>query len=225
MATKNDVTKTLTAMQALMPGGDKISKEAAKLMLQDLEDFPPDAILIALKRCRDELEWFPTVAHIKTRIMALDGRPGVEEAWSMAPKDDYSAAYLNDEIMQAWGIANDVLKAGDSLISARMAFKEVYDRVVREARMRGRKPTWWLSRAAGANRESENQRALQDAVDKGRLLEADAKLMLPDCERGGRKVNLQLHHDGDQLPPEDAFQTLGDITKRLTELKQGEQPK
>lgn len=94
-----------------------------------------------------------------------DGRPGVEEAWSMIPQDEYSSCVMTEEMAQAWGIAKHLLDEGDK-IGARMSFKEVYCNLVNEAKRNGIKVKWFAS--IGRDVEMRTT-VLAEAVRLGRL--------------------------------------------------------
>lgn len=217
MASRNDVNKAFAAMASMH---SKIFTQAAiDMLVADFENYDPDAVLMALGKCRKEIPRFPTVAEIIARIQGLDGRPGAEEAWALAPKGEHDAAYLNDEIMAAWAIAAELLASGDSLISARMAFKEVYDRRVRQSRDSGQKPKWWLSRASGGDRDSANIRAIEIAAQAGRISKQDALLLLP-VNYSDIKTNQAIRmitdaQAGGLINHDEASSSLGEVIKTL----------
>lgn len=142
--------------------GRQMSRMAAEMLLEDLSGFPAEAILSALSRCRKELRTFPTVADILARIE--DGRPGVEEAWAMIPKDERDSVVWTGEMSEAFG-AIRVLLDSDA-VAARMAFKEAYLKLLADARAT-RKPAKW-SVSLGFDKRGR-EAALRDAVVKGRL--------------------------------------------------------
>lgn len=135
---KEQLAYTAEAMgKDLTPGG-------LKLFASDLSEYRLDDALEALRNCRRELSRFPTIADIVSRIEASDGRPGAEEAWAMIPKDEYQSAAITTEMQAAYAAAHPHLKLGDH-VAGRMAFREVYERLVREARSKGEKPKWTAS--------------------------------------------------------------------------------
>lgn len=143
--------------------GKQVSVAAAGMFLADLSGYRPDQIRSALQRCRRELRSFPTVADVVARID--DGRPGVEEAWAIAPKDEDATVVWTDEVAEAFGVCRDLIRAGD-VIAARMAFKEHYQRAVAEARNSLRAVRWTVS--LGLDRHSRDS-ALLEAIGKRRL--------------------------------------------------------
>lgn len=100
-----------------------------------------------------------------------DGRPGAEEAWSiaLAGRDEAETIVWTAEIAQAWGVVQPVMQAGD-LIGARMAFKEAYSRIVGDARAQ-REPLRWI--AALGHDSTRHLDALRRAADLGRLVDDD----------------------------------------------------
>jgi hypothetical protein len=91
----------------------------------------------------------PVPADIVAQIegdRADDGRPGPEEAWAVASaaRDENQTIVWTPETAQAWDQARILVANGDD-VGARMAFKEVYQRLVAEARAAGRKLTWEAS--------------------------------------------------------------------------------
>jgi hypothetical protein len=153
--------------------GRTFSEGAARVFIADLDGFPEPAVLVALRRCRREVRGILTVQDVVSRID--DGRPGVEEAWAMLPKDEASSCVWTDEMREAFAVALPLLVDGDS-IAARMAFKETYTRLLATARDERRAPNWTasLGHDAGAR-----EVAIRDAADRGRLSHDQAAALLP----------------------------------------------
>lgn len=91
----------------------------------------------------------PLPADILAQIEGLaadDGRPGVEEAWatSLRARDEAQTVVWTAEMAAAWADARLVLDGGDE-VGARMAFKEIYGRLVDSARRSRVKPKWTAS--------------------------------------------------------------------------------
>ncbi len=95
-------------------------------------------MLQSLNRCRRELKRFPTTADILERID--DGRPGADEAWAMIRADEAESFVWTTEMQHAYGLVR--FQIADDRIAARMAFKQAYDRAVREAKER-KAPVEW----------------------------------------------------------------------------------
>lgn len=159
--------KTLTANQLQMYAHD--------LKLLEIHEIEKAALLYRSDAANN---FFPLPAKLISLIEKDDGRPGTEEAWMLAPKNENSSAYVNNEIMSSWAIAAGILKETKDHIAARMAFKESYEKTVRENRVNKIKPNWWLSRGGGYDRESADKRAIQHALEQKRILIDDAKKYL-----------------------------------------------
>ena len=114
--------------------GRTFSEAAAKVFVADLSAYPEAQVMGALTRCRKEVRGMLTVQDVVSRLD--DGRPGVEEAWSMLPHDENMSAVWTTEMSQAFGVCVAQLDAGDR-VGARMAFKETYQRMVNQARDNG----------------------------------------------------------------------------------------
>lgn len=153
--------------------GREITPAAVRIYAGDLEAYPLDAALAALRDCRRSLSRFPTVSDLIAKIESADGRPGAEEAWAMVPKDEFGSCVWTIEMATAYGVAHSHIRSGD-LIAARLAFKEVYEREVKSARLVGMPATWSASLGEDT---AGHQAALSEAVQKNRItLEYAAKL-------------------------------------------------
>lgn len=144
--------------------GQTMSAGAARLIAEDLADYPAQDIKAALQACRRELTGKLTLAAILQRVQAADGRPEANEAWSLAlaASDEFDSVVLTDEIQLALGAARAVLEAGDK-IGARMAFLSAYQRQVDTARRQARPVKWSLSPGF------DPQRRLMAVEEAGRL--------------------------------------------------------
>lgn len=153
--------------------GTTMSEAAAEVMATELAQYPREQITGALRACRRELKGRLTMAAVIERLD--DGRPGVEEAWAMLPKSEDDSAVWTTETSQAFGVAVQLLDAGDT-IAARMAFKETYLRMVAQARDAG-KPVEWHVSLGHDPRKREG--ALAQAVSMGRLTHEYASRYVP----------------------------------------------
>jgi hypothetical protein len=144
--------------------GKVYTPAAARMLAEDLDGYDEHAVLMALTRCRKELDGRPfNVAAVIARID--DGRPGVEEAWAMLPVSESATVVWTDEMRAAWAVALPLLEDGER-ISARMAFKEHYVAAVTRARDRKERAAW--SASIGTDKH-EAERVLSAAVEQGRL--------------------------------------------------------
>lgn len=169
MATRGDVSKALAVTCEFY--GRTLSENAADMIMSDLAEFAPDTVLNAIGRCRKELSRFPTPADIISRIQANDGRPGLEEAWSLIPKDSMASAVWTVEMATAYGTAHPLLRDGDE-IAARMAFKEVYEKLIKQAREIKVPATWSVSLGED---KSGRDAAISEAVRRNAITIGEAK--------------------------------------------------
>jgi hypothetical protein len=158
--------------------GRTFSPAAAAVFVSDLDGYPDAAVLRALVRCRREIRGVLTPSDVIQRID--DGRPGVEEAWAMLPRDEDATVVWTEEMTRAWGIALPLLKAGED-IPARMAFKEAYSKAVSEARDLRRPVCWSVTLGKSP---LERAQAVTEAVEKGRLTADYADRLLAAPETG-----------------------------------------
>ena len=112
----------------------------------------------------------PTPADVIAQISGMaasDGRPGPEEAWAIAvaSKDESKTIVWTAEIAEAWGMARVVMNTGDD-VGARMTFREVYNRLLEQARSSGVVATWTASLGHDVK---ERDRAIAHAQALGRL--------------------------------------------------------
>lgn len=153
--------------------GLALSPAAVEMAAHDLAGFNQSAVMAALARCRMELRGPLKILDILERID--DGRPSVDDAWTMMPKTEAESVVWTDEMAQAWGIASPLLSAGD-VTGARKAFMDAYGKAVLHARIK-RQPAHWMPSLGSdiASRES----VLLDAVRKRRLTAAHVAQLLP----------------------------------------------
>lgn len=150
--------------------GRVMSEAAARVMCNDLAAFPEAQVIAALSRCRKEVRGPLTVQDVISRID--DGRPGAEEAWAMLPRSEVESCVWTDEMSKAYGVAASLM---NDEVAARMAFKEVYSRLVADARNAGT-PTRWTP-SLGTDAASRGS-VLERAVQLKRLTRAQADKLL-----------------------------------------------
>lgn len=123
--------------------GTDWSKPAIRVIEQELSAYPEQDVLSAIRRCQVELRHRVTLADILDRIPSQ--HLGVEEAWSQIVKvmgDEQVSICWTDEMRKAYGAAAPL---ADDLVAARMAFKEVYTKLLSEARVKRSLPSWSVS--------------------------------------------------------------------------------
>jgi hypothetical protein len=189
--------------------GKTYTPAAAALFAQDLTGYDEQAVMVALTRCRKELDGRPfNVAAVISRID--DGRPGVEQAWAMLPFDEDSSVVWTKEMAYAWGLAKPLLLDGDR-IGARMAFKEAYTKQITEARDQKIPPKWTASFGTDPH---GRQAALTEAVRHNRLTLAHAVDLLPTDAAEGMLLSLGVKNHPLLVAPNKEGQ------KKVTELLQ-----
>lgn len=209
------VTAELTSTQ--------LSGAAMAAMAGDLmSEYPENAILQALSRCRRELTGRLTQAAVVERIQSDDGRPSANEAWGIALSafDEAATVVTNDEIGEAMAAARPVMDGGDE-VGARMAFRDAYDRVVRKARMAGiTSPKWYPSLGHDPMLRID---AIKQAEDRGLLTHQQAAAYLPapmteeDQKRGAVIAGL-LTGSATPMPKDPEFRQK--IDEMISMLKQ-----
>jgi hypothetical protein len=201
--------------------GQTLTADAAATMADDLANYAPDDVARALKACRRELTGRLTLAAILQRVQAADGRPGKDEAWSiaLAACDEYDTVVMTDEVQLAMSAARPVLDAGDK-IGARMAFISAYERLVLEARAEGRPVKWNVSIGYDAGRRVT---AVTAAVQMRRIPLERGQLLLADLSHepitaDGRALAGLL--TGPDVMPESAVvrERLRSIKAQLNEM-------
>ena len=120
----------------------------------------------------------PLPADVIAQIEGLaeqDGRPGPEEAWAIALRssDEAETVVWTAEIAEAMAGARPVLAAGDE-VGARMAFREVYTRLLDAARRQRMPAAWTVSLGFDTERRGV---AIRAAVACGRLPESELRAL------------------------------------------------
>lgn len=126
--------------------GQEMNPGTAAMMAEDLCAYPVAVVRAALKACRLEVKGKLAMADILQRVQAADGRPGKDEAWSIAltASDESETVVMTAEIQQAMAASRPVLMLGDK-VGARMAFMSAYERLVTKARAEALPATWSVS--------------------------------------------------------------------------------
>ena len=158
--------------------GSELSDGAVSAMLLHLKPYGGEAVMSALSECQREAKGRLTLATVLEKLGNCDGRPGAEEAWGMiahALTDESDTVVWTEEMAMASLAATELLKLGDK-VGARMAFRETYENLVRQARI-GKAPIRWM-----VSPGSDQQRridALMLAVQQGKLAREQVANMLP----------------------------------------------
>ena len=130
-----------------------------------------------------EGRFYPTPAHLITRIPSANKRPSAAEAWATALQsfDERASVLLNDEIIQARNAALPIFDSGDK-IGARFAFVAAYERAVRVREASNADPQWFpsLGHDGGARED-----VIAAAQALGLISAPQAKHLLPSSQDGG----------------------------------------
>jgi len=159
--------------------GEGLTAERQAIYVTSLADIPLDKLRRAIRRAIKELKWFPKIAELRELAgfspdITSDGRPGVEEAWSLCPKSEEASTVWTEEMAEAFQAARKLLNDGDA-IAARMAFKEKYSTLLAAARTKGEPAKWIVSLGWD---KADRVRALSDAVSKKQISPTNAYRLL-----------------------------------------------
>lgn len=169
----NDLLKALAVTAEVC--GAEFSEPAAKAIVARLSAYPLDAVLKALDKCQTEVTGRLTLAAIIGRID--DGRPSADEAWSTAilACNEASTVVWTAETAKAYWAASALLEQGDK-VGARMAFRDVYEREVSNARQAGTVAKW---EATLGTDQYQREQAIQCAAELNRISHEHASTLLP----------------------------------------------
>lgn len=181
------ISDTLRAMAEMH--GRQLSTFAAEMIARDLSVFQENEVLKALSKCRAELNRFPTVADIISQIP--DGHPGIEEAWSLLPKREDDSCVWTEEMQE---VHQDIYKLiQEDIIAARMAFKEIYPKVLSRSRSEGKKVKWSVTLG---NDKTGHEKALLGAIEKNRISFDEANKLKPELFYTERALALGERKNG-----------------------------
>ena len=140
--------------------------------------FSRDQLSAGISGCMGR-DWPPTLPEFvklcrQANPNAPGGHPTANEAWGLvlASRDESDTVVWTEQIAEAAGIAQPVLDSGDE-VGARMAFRDAYDRILRE---RPEKPRWFASLGSDHDRRTA---ALDRAVRAGLLTQSHTAGLLP----------------------------------------------
>jgi len=153
--------------------GQTMTDAAIEGMVAELSRYPEASVMEALLRCRRELRRL-TLADILDRLPGQ--HPGPEEAWGLVSRclaNEQVSIVWTEEMREAYGTAAAL--ASDP-VAARMAFKEVYSKLVSTARAQRRSPSWSVSLGYDPH---GRELALSEAVQKNQISQEHAARLLP----------------------------------------------
>jgi hypothetical protein len=195
---------------------DKPTQATLRLWWNALVNYPVDIIIKCLDYHVKHSKFLPKPADIIEIITTRDGRPSVEEAWSLCQiaVDENETIVWSEEMASAWGIALPIVDSGDK-VGARMAFKEYYVRLVQIARDNGLQVKWSVSLGHDAERRNE---AIKQAADKNLIsFDTASKHLIEDMTADGVAVVKLLNGpktDAD-IVPEEHKERMAEMRKQL----------
>lgn len=198
-----DVLKALAATAALY--GREVGPDAAQMLADDLEGHAPEKLIAALARCRRELRTFPTVADILSRID--DGRPGIEAAWALIPQGEDDTAVWTTEVRDAFSQVRHLV--AEDPVAGRMAFREIYTKLLLEARDQKAAPVWEVTLG---HDKRKREAVLSQAVALGRLTQERANALLPYLPAPTGAVQITGATEPKQINP---AEMLAEIRARI----------
>lgn len=172
------IVQQLVATAEVM--GHQITLNAALMMCQDLSEYAFNDVMIALTRCRKEVNGKLTLKAIVDLLAPAGGWLSANEAWAQAlpAQDEANTMVWTVETRKAWFIALPILESGDK-IGARMAFIEAYNREVAQAKAAGGLPQIEVSRG---DRADLYELVVSQAQTSGLLPPPKNTLALPSPE-------------------------------------------
>lgn len=180
--TKDDAVKLFEMLDGIaeLRGRQQMSGTAKALFFSALQQFSFDQVRGAMTAHIASSQYMPQPNELIEWITGAkgnDGRPGQEEAWSMAADamDEDRTVIITDEIAEAMGAVRSLMLGRDQ-VAARKAFQEAYERLVREARQRGRPIHWQAQLGQDRNHRAE---AIKQAVRAGRLQQEQVQHLIP----------------------------------------------
>ena len=181
---KPAMEKQASLIEALAAAAEVMGQDirpAGLLAMSDaLMSYPLEVSHRALNQVRRECRRL-TLADILERIDTSDGRPQADEAWATAIRamDEAETVVWTHETQQAFAVARPLLEINDR-VGARMAFRDAYERRVRDARERNETVQCIASLGWNADRRRD---VLEAAVATGRLPVSQVQGLLPGLDR------------------------------------------
>lgn len=171
--TDNELLKALILTAEVC--GTEFSEPAAKAIAIRLSTYPVNDVLRALDKCQTEITGRLSLAAIISRID--DGRPSTDEAWSTAiqANDESATVVWTTETAGAYWAASGLLGERDK-VGARMAFRDVYEREVSNARQSGIPVKWEITLGLDPY---QREQAIKRAAELNRIGQDHAKKLLP----------------------------------------------
>jgi len=140
--------KQLGSMPLMKSPGENIPRPMARMYWDALSHRSLAEVQIAINehlRDKDRGRFFPLPADIEDKLPGeAEAWLSGDEAWALMPKDESSSAAICQEMAEAYGVAQDLVRGGD-MVAARRAFIDAYERRVTDAKRQHRRPQWFVS--------------------------------------------------------------------------------
>jgi hypothetical protein len=174
---KGEFTAMLVSAMAIYER--QVTKGVVDLFFNALGPYSLDQVRYGMSKHLQDSEdgkFSPKPADIIRQIAgskADDGRPGKDEAWSIAlcSQDESDTVLITEEILAALSVAQPLLEIRDK-VAARLAFCEAYEKQLGMAR-RSAKPVHWI--VSLGDDKGRRAHALQEGVRLGRLTQIQAE--------------------------------------------------
>src|ERR1700747_675495 len=169
-----------------------LSESQLGMFVEDLESITLEQLQFAIRKYRTNPKnvFFPMPSALLGIVMEEDGRPGIEEAWAMIPKDEGGSVVWTDEMREAFGAASNLLS--EDPIAARMTLKEKYGNLLAQSRHL-KKPVKWVP-SFGHDRQGR-ETALREAIDKNRITIGLAQRIMPEFELKKKQLHITNNAD------------------------------
>lgn len=189
----------------------EIDEDRLAVIEMALAEYPDGVIMMALKRCLQEVTGQMSVGQIISRIpKAPDERPGPDEALAMIPRHESQSVVWTREMRDAFGLVRHMLEAEP--IAAGLAFKQHYKRLCDEAKMRNEPVDWEYSPGTYA---AGRTTVLKEAIKKGRLTEKQVRGLDPLALEAPGKRELPAHDSTRRSGPEEIKPYIEMLKKKI----------
>jgi len=225
---KGAFTQLLAATMAIYD--KQITSGFVDVFFSALGNYPLEVVREALNRHVQDPDggrFAPKPADLIRQVVsakASDGRPGRDEAWSIAQRarDESETVMVSDEILGALAIAQPLLDMRDK-VAARMAFVEAYDRLVAENRSSGQPFEWNVSLGTDKSRrgpaiEAAKVAGLLPAPRAAALLEMHAEERITG---DGLAIVALIGSDKKSLSSDEMRDRWRELRSKIGTAKQG----
>ena len=164
--------------------GRELTESAARLWWGAFKDLPFEVVANGISQYIRHGKYPPKPGDVRELIesAARSEWPTAEEAWAGAQDaadEDRTVVWTLEAGKAFHDVAEPLLSSGDH-VSARMAFKDAYERLVREAIASGRRPEWKVVRGWDVD---HRRVAVEKALEDGRITPKAAEPILIETDR------------------------------------------